>query len=153
MKKSLFFFGIMSLGLMLWSFVPENDEINEEKFTIVVRVDGLRNSTGNVQFSLYNKEGSIPDEHYENYYRQKKGIIKNGESKVIFENVPKGKYAINILHDENKDGKIEKGWFLPTEGVGFTNYESIGLTNRPNFEDASFKVEANCHKKVKIIYM
>jgi len=32
------------------------------------------------------------------------------------------KYAINILHDEDNNGKIKKGFVLPKEGMGFSNY-------------------------------
>ncbi|NOQ73388.1 MAG: DUF2141 domain-containing protein [Crocinitomix sp.] len=152
MNKALIAISGVILGLTLWSFQSDN-ETELDNCKIMVHVDGLRNSTGNVQFTLYNKEGSIPDEHYENYYRQKDGVIQDGEAKVIFENIPKGNYALNILHDEDMNGKIKKGWILPTEGIGFTNYSSIGLGNRPNFEDASFPVDTNCYKKVKIIYM
>jgi len=67
--------------------------------------------------------------------------------------LPKGKYAVNILHDENKDGKIDKGWILPTEGVGFSNIKSISPFNRPNFSKASFELESDKIIKVKIIYM
>ena len=64
-----------------------------------------------------------------------------------------GKYAVNILHDENKNGKIDKGWVLPIEGIGFSNFKSIGFSNRPNFKKASFYVGSNTSKTIKIIYM
>ena len=122
-------------------------------YSIVVKVDNLRNSKGNVQFSLYNKEGSIPDEKYKKYYKQFNSKITSGSAMVTFKNIPKGKYAINILHDENKNGKIDKGWIMPIEGIGFSNYSSIGLTNRPNFSKASFNVNENIVKHIKVIYM
>ena len=59
------------------------------------------------------------------------------------------------MHDENKNEKIDKKFMLPIpkEGVGFSNYESIGLSNRPNFTKASFLVKSNMEKVIKIIYM
>jgi uncharacterized protein (DUF2141 family) len=57
------------------------------------------------------------------------------------------------LHDENSNGKIDKGLILPKEGIGFSNYSSIGLTNRPNFKKASFELTQNKTIKVKVIYM
>jgi uncharacterized protein (DUF2141 family) len=78
--------------------------------------------------------------------------IKNGASTVTFTNLPEGRYAVNILHDENKDGKIKKGFLLPIEGIGFSNYEKIGLGNKPNFQKASFVLNKNSKIKVKIIY-
>lgn len=122
-------------------------------YNLTVIVNDLRNSTGEVQFSLYNKDGSIPDEHFENYYLQKKRGITNGSARVTFLNLPKGTYAINILHDENKNGIIEKGWVMPIEGIGFSNFYKIGFSNRPNFTKASFNLEKHTTKTIKVIYM
>jgi uncharacterized protein (DUF2141 family) len=60
---------------------------------------------------------------------------------------------VNILHDENENGQIDKGFILPIEGVGFSNYQSIGFTNRPNFLNASFELRSNKTIGVKIIYL
>jgi len=136
-------------SLTLYSFAnPRADT-----YSLTIEVKNLRNSKGVVQFALYNKNGSIPDEDYENYYKILKGEIVNGSSTITFKNIPSGKYAINILHDENKNGKIDKGFILPIEGIGFSNFQSIGLTNRPNFSKASFELNENKTISVKVIYM
>ena len=98
--------------------------------SLTVRVNKLRNSNGNVLFALYNTEDAFPDEHYKKYYKILRGKIENGSSLVIFENLPPGKYAVNILHDENKDGKIQRRFILPLEGIGFSNFQSIGFIFR-----------------------
>lgn len=81
------------------------------------------------------------------------GKIENGASTVTFENIPAGKYAINILHDEDNNGKIKKGLLLPIEGIGFSNFESIGFLNRPTFTKAAFDLKGDKKLKVKIIYL
>ena len=98
--------------------------------SLTVSVNKLRNSNGNVLFALYNREDAFPDEHYKKYYKILRGKIENGSSLVIFENLPPGKYAVNILHDENKDGKIQRRFILPLEGIGFSNFQSIGFIFR-----------------------
>jgi len=148
--KQLLLFVLVSISLLtLSSFNNQKGE----NFSLTVEVNGLQNSKGIVQFALYNKDGTIPDEDYKKCCKILKEKIQNGSSKVTFNNLPLGKYAVNILHDENENGEIDKGFILPIEGVGFSNYQSIGLTNRPNFSKASF--ELNCDKKisVKVIYM
>ena len=148
--KQLLLFALVSISLLtLSSFNNQKGE----NFSLTVEVNGLQNSKGIVQFALYNKDGTIPDEDYKKCCKILKEKIQNGSSIVTFNNLPLGKYAVNILHDENENGEIDKGFILPIEGVGFSNYESIGLTNRPNFSKASF--ELNCDKKisVKVIYM
>jgi uncharacterized protein (DUF2141 family) len=70
----------------------------------------------------------------------------------MFKNIPKGQYAVNVLHDENRNGKIEKGFIFPIEGVGFSNFKTIGFTNRPNFIKASFDLSEDKTINVKMVY-
>ncbi|MBS1779883.1 MAG: DUF2141 domain-containing protein [Bacteroidetes bacterium] len=149
MKVSIFIILTVGLSFFLCSF----SESQAETYSLTVRVENLRNEKGVVQFALYNKDGSIPDEDYKNYCRLEKARIANGKSEIIFKNLPKGKYALNILHDENNNGKVDKGLLLPKEGIGFSNYQSIGLRNRPNFSKASFELKADKRINVKAIYM
>lgn len=139
----------ISLVLMNVSFVYAD---SNESFSLTIKVDDLRNSKGIVQFALYNENGSIPDDKFQKYYRIQHNEIGENSSFTVFKNVPKGKYAVNILHDENINGKIDKGFILPIEGIGFTNYSSISLTNSPNFNDASFDLVSNLDIFIKIIY-
>lgn len=150
MKKAILITSMLSVALIFFSF---NFSEKEGLYTITIKVNGLRNSKGVVQYSIYDKDGTIPDENFSKYYYQKTGSINEGSSTMTFVNMPKGTYAVNILHDENKNKKIDKGYFLPIEGIGFTNYTSIGLMNRPNFKKASFEVNSNVTKTVKVIYM
>lgn len=146
----------IALLLTVFTLLSFSVSITEETYSLTVRAEGFRNSKGEVLFALYNKDGSIPDEKYENYF--KKGISKidkNGTAIFTFKNLPKGNYAVNILHDENKNGKIDKKFMLPmpSEGIGFSNYESIGMSNRPKFSKASFEVNGNLSKVIKVIYL
>ena len=124
----------------------------QETFLLTVDVSELRNSKGTVQFTLYNREDAFPDDHYKKYLKKLTGMIVNGSSSVTFENLPEGRYAVNILHDENNDGRIKKGIILPKEGIGFSNFKSIGLSNKPTFSKASFNVPVDKNIKVNIIY-
>jgi uncharacterized protein (DUF2141 family) len=108
---------------------------------------------GVVVFALYNREDAFPDEHYKKYFKKLAGEIINETASVCFEELPAGKYAVNILHDEDNDGKIKKGVMLPKEGIGFSNYQSIGLFNRPTFSKASFNLQCDEKIKVNIIYL
>ena len=140
------------ITLILFTLISFNKKNEEKTFSLTVKVTHLRNSKGVVQFALYNKEGSIPDEKYKKYYIKDIAPIKENSSTITFSNLPQGKYAINILHDENKNGKIDKGFILPKEGIGFSNYQSIGIRNRPKFSKASFMLNTNTIKEIKVIY-
>lgn len=138
----------MVIALSSFAFKSKKDT-----YSLTVEVHGSRNSKGVIQFALYNKDGTIPDERYTNYYKILTGDIIEGSAYVTFRNLPMGKYAVNILHDEDKNGKIDKGLILPKEGIGFSNYQSIGLSNRPKFSKASFELNSDMTIDVKVIYM
>jgi uncharacterized protein (DUF2141 family) len=139
---------IFVVATILFSFT----EPKEVGYSLTITVNSLRNKNGIVQFALYNKNGSIPDENYSNYCKMLKGEIVNNSSKITFANIPKGQYAVNVLHDENRNGKIEKGFIFPIEGVGFSNFKTIGFTNRPNFIKASFDLSEDKTINVKMVY-
>jgi uncharacterized protein (DUF2141 family) len=148
MKKKYFLFCV----LLYLSF---NTLIAQEKetYNLTITVEGLRNSKGVLQFAIYTAKGSIPDENFKRYYKKHVVSIISNTAGYTFENLPKGNYAINILHDENEDGKIGKRFILPTEGIGFSNYTSIGISNRPKFEKTKFELSRNLEKTIKIIYL
>ena len=123
-----------------------------QKYSITVKVENLRNSQGIVLYTLYNKEGSLPDEKFQKYYKQIRANIDKNSSTAEFIDIPSGVYAVNVLHDENSNKKIDKGFLLPLEGVGLSNFNAINLLHRPNFKNASFNLESNITKTVKINY-
>jgi len=150
MKKIIKSIVLLSLILLITSFsIKENDA----SFSLTVEVNNSRNSEGVIQFALYNEDGSIPDEKYEKYYKMLKGRITEGSAIVVFDDLAPGTYVVNILHDENLNGKIDKSFILPVEGLGFSNYQSIGLTNRPKYSKASFELSSDMKIEVKVIYM
>ena len=150
MNKIIHALGLLAIIILFTSFDYQKKKNN---YSLTVEVSDLRNSKGLVQFALYNTPDAFPDEDYKKYYLKLTAEIENRFSTVTFENLPPGKYAINILHDEDVNGKIKKGLVLPKEGIGFSNYESIGLFNKPNFSDADFELKKDMSIRVHIIYM
>ncbi len=141
------------LLLIFCNLAPAVCRAENRTYTLTVRVENLRNSTGVLQYALYNKDGTIPDEKYEKYMRKKIGKIVDSFSSTTFMNLPKGVYAVNILHDENRNGKIDKWLLLPVEGIGFSNYSSIGITNRPTFSGASFPLDSDMEIDITVSYL
>lgn len=148
MKIALNLLQITLIVLLLSSFHNQK----KETYNLTIDVKELRNSKGTVVFALYNREDAFPDEFYKKYFKKVTGKIVKGTSTITFGNLPAEKYAVNIFHDENNDGKIKKGMILPKEGIGFSNFQSIGLSNKPSFRKASFDLLSNKALTIKIIY-
>lgn len=77
MIKIIVLIFVFSVFIVGYSFTYKNEN-KSAAFSLAIKVKNLRNSKGIVQFTLYNKDGSIPDENYENYYKILKGEIVNG---------------------------------------------------------------------------
>ncbi len=117
-----------------------------------VTVYDLKNDQGQVIVLLYNKEGSIPDKTFKKYFKKTIVSIQNGKAVAVFDGIPPGRYAVNIIHDENANGRLDKGFMLPKEGFGLSNFKKVNLFHKPNFKKASFEVTRDTSVLVKTIY-
>ncbi|AAM72450.1 MAG TPA: DUF2141 domain-containing protein [Chlorobaculum sp.] len=107
---------------------------------IEVLIDNVRSTDGIVDVALFSTKKGFPD---------KSALAIEGRSipaekccKVIFENVPYGAYAISVLHDENGNGKMDKGLFgIPKEGFGTSNNPEIKM-GPPSFSDSRFDLKS-----------
>ena len=107
--------------------------------TIVVQPSQtLRNSTGFLRCALWDKGDGFPGES-DNAVQLAESAISGQTATCTFTGVAKGRYAISILHDENKNGKIDLNLIgIPTEGFGASNDTPPGPTSPPSFTDAAF---------------
>ena len=118
-----------------------------------VFVIGLKNNNGAVQISIYNKNGTIPDKNMNQYYKTKRVLIHNKKAQTTFKNLPKGRYAVSVYHDANNNHKLDKGFFMPIEGVGLSNFNVFSIFNMPNFKKASFLLNTDKKITIRIIYL
>jgi len=68
--------------------------------------------------------------------------IDGATGSVAFEGVNPGDYGVVVIHDENRNGKIDFSWFpLPTprEGSGISNNPRT-FVGPPSFKQARFSV-------------
>ena len=70
--------------------------------------------------------------------------IPASDSKVIvaFEALPRGTYAISVMHDTNNNGKLDTNFMgIPKEGFAFGN-NATGMMGPASFEKASIIIES-----------
>ncbi len=59
-----------------------------------------------------------------------------GVTTVLVRGVPPGVYAVQVFHDANDNGRVDRNLLgIPTEGVGFSRDAPI-FFGPPSFEDA-----------------
>lgn len=107
---------------------------------VMVEIDGLRNNKGLVLCSLFTNKDGFPSK-YKKAYRFNTAEIDDNKTIFIFDNVPYGFYAIAVLHDENRNYKIDTNILgIPKEGIGVSN-NVVSKFGPPSFKNAVF--EAN----------
>ncbi len=105
---------------------------------IHVKILNIRNSNGTVDCALFESPTGFPIEFLHSATNVM--VIKIRETHAVcdFENIPSGKYAIAVIHDENMNGKLDANLLgIPTEGYGFSN-NAKGIVGAPSFSAASF---------------
>jgi uncharacterized protein (DUF2141 family) len=59
---------------------------------------------------------------------------------LTFQDVPPGRYAVALLHDENGNGRADRAaMMIPREGFGFSRDAKVRF-GPPRFDDAAFNV-------------
>jgi uncharacterized protein (DUF2141 family) len=65
---------------------------------------------------------------------------QRGTQSTVFTQLPPGKYAVIVIHDENDNGRMDENSLgVPTEGYGFGN-GAQGFLGSPSFEAAAVTI-------------
>ncbi len=137
MKKNLFatarFIALILCILTCISFTAPTG-------TVTVEVTNLRSNNGYVLVSLYDTPEAFP-KNAERAVGKGKVKITGGKATISFNNLPQGRYASAILHDENNNLKMDLNSVgLPQEGYGFSN-NAKGFLGPPSFSKAAFTLD------------
>ncbi len=116
--------------------------------TLEVEVTGYESTQGALQIALYsNKEDFL---NFESSFRIMASTLSDNKTKVIFNNIPNGIYAIAIFHDLNNNGVLDTNWIgIPKEpiGVSGTGKSRFGP---PRFVDCKFELSSNRLIEIKL---
>lgn len=116
---------------------------------VTVTVNGLRNTKGMLRACITADAREFPD--CTRASRTVSIAAANG-AVLSFPNLPAGRYAISILHDENGDGRMNKMLMLPKEGFGFSRDAPVRM-GPPSFASAAMDIgQASIHTTIRIRY-
>lgn len=108
---------------------------------IHVTVLNIRNSLGTVDCALFNSPSGFPTDTLRSALRLSAMKVPERTAHCDFMDLPPGRYALVVLHDENMNGRIDYNWLgIPREGYGFSN-DVHGKLGAPSFEQAAFVYE------------
>jgi uncharacterized protein (DUF2141 family) len=119
-------------------------------FGITVHATGFRNADGQAIVALYRSASDwlkVGQAH-----RVATVPIGNGAVDVRFDGLDAGTYAVSVIHDENRNGKLDMRWFpwpKPKEGAGVSNDARGGP---PRWRDAKLELDRDANIQVSLTY-
>ncbi len=129
---------IASLAFAAGAGVPQNPAAPPSSgCTLRIRVDGFRNTIGNLGTVLFTSPDGWP-ENLDKAFRHGPSPIDAQSRTAIatWQNLPPGNYGVAVIHDENSNHKLDRNFFgYPKEGFGFANNPHVGLS-APDFKQA-----------------
>jgi uncharacterized protein (DUF2141 family) len=115
-----------------------------------VNITNIKTVKGYVIISIYNDAEKFPKD--DGYYKKVKVKVKKTSVKYTFKDLPKGDYAIALLHDANSDNKCNFNFFgIPKEGFGFSkNFKPT--ISAPSFNRVKFNLKSQHKETISLIH-
>ena len=132
-------FAIVSLATLTWlpiGALPQS--LSPETCKLIVHIDGFRNEKGNAGITVFKSPDGWPENNDKAFMHS--GHPFTGDRATMELQLPAGRYAIAVIHDENSNHKLDRnmiGW--PKEGFGFSNNPKVNLS-APSFDTAATQV-------------
>jgi uncharacterized protein (DUF2141 family) len=116
--------------------------------TIVVK--GVRSNQGQVAALAFQQAKGFPDQ-FALALRQATVPASKGDVTITLKDLPPGKYALTVMHDQNADGVLQRNLFgVPQEGVGVTGKP---LGNRaPKFAESVIEITQDENREITLKY-
>ena len=109
--------------------------------TLTIKVTGLRNHKGELIFGVFKSAEGFPNEKAKSVNWQVKPA--DAENLTFTVQLPPGRYSGSVLHDENRNGKMDFNSFgVPIEGYGVTNNPKPKL-RKATFDEARFTLPSD----------
>jgi len=103
---------------------------------LTVSITNVRTDKGTLLVSVTNTEAG--------WNNQEKPVAATklaatGKDAVVHFTLPAGSYAVQVMHDENDNGKLDTNFMgIPAEGYGFSNNPQV--MRKANFSEAKFDI-------------
>jgi len=110
--------------------------------TLEVVVTNIKEIKGSLRASLFTNESMFLKEEYRGQVVKVTGQVMT----ILFENLPKGDYALSVIHDENENGELDTNFMgIPNEGFAFGN-NAQGTFGPPSFDKTLVEISEGVTK-------
>jgi len=145
-------FGALIRGLVPAAVAPALIGAAAQPADVSARVTGLRSAKGQVLACLTARATAFPDCAKDPAARAV-SVPASAVVEIDFGEVPPGRYAISLFHDENGNGRLDRRLLIPREGYGFSRDAPVHF-GPPRFAEAAFAVDGGRQRQlIRMRYM
>ena len=115
-----------------------------------ITVLGIRSDKGKIAALAFSSSDGFPEQSTKALARARVDA-HTGKVTLTLKNIPAGKVAVAVLHDENGDGQLNRNFLgIPLEGVGLSGKPMAD--GPPKFKDAVVAVPAQHNLEIGLKY-
>ncbi len=138
--KDRFRSALVLLGLIALTALGTEAHAGGDRVSLSVSAVDFRNTRGQAIVAVFDDKDGWPK--IDKALRVEKVKLDKATMDVTFRDLPPGTYAVEVIHDENENGKLDMRWLpypKPAEGAGASNDAQASL-GPPSWSDARFKL-------------
>ncbi|MDF2158299.1 DUF2141 domain-containing protein [Algoriphagus sp. CAU 1675] len=139
----------MNLIFILLTFILQLLIPVQETGQIELQISNTRSNRGIIRVLIFRDSDGFPEERSKAFQALSLPVLDLKKKHSINE-LPPGKYALSIFHDEDENGEMRKNSLgYPLEKYGFSNNPKV-LFSIPSFEKCAVQVGKGETKLLKI---
>ena len=130
-------------------FLPVFAQTSTKDFTLSIVVEGMSSDEGNLGVLVFNNAKGWPEDR-QVALRDIAVPAQKGTQVLKVPDLPPGKYAVALIHDLNKNHKLDKNFLgVPKEQWGMSNNPHATI-KAPPIEKAMFPVDNDTEIHIKL---
>ncbi|WP_127136236.1 DUF2141 domain-containing protein [Flagellimonas oceanensis] len=109
--------------------------------TLSIRVNNVESAKGKVNVAVYDSDEAFLS--FDQVLKSNSVVAHEGSVVLHIPDLPAGKYALAIFHDENDNGKLDTNWLgIPKEKVAFS-HGKMKTFGPPKFKECAFTMSSD----------
>ena len=107
---------------------------------LTVKIGGVRSDQGKVMVALHAPEAEVKFPDGAGTVAAQWRIAKSGTMQFVFADLPSGRFAVAVFHDENGNDTLDTNLLgIPKEGYAFSE-NARGFAGPPSFDAAAVDI-------------
>lgn len=118
-----------------------------------VSIAGMRNGNGAIMLCLTRRVQQAFLTCDKDPARVTRTVLARDARQIEFRGMVPGDYSLLVVHDENRNGKLDTAFGIPREGFGFSRNPAIRM-GPPHYADVHFAVPpGRSSQAIKLKYL